>query len=61
MTVEDVAEYLKLSRAKIYDLARARGIPCTKVAGQWRFNRREIDQWMIEQRELDVHGGPADD
>ena len=25
-------------------------IPCSKVAGRWRFYRPEVDQWMLKQR-----------
>ena len=50
MTIEEVAEYLKLSRSKLYAMAQGGEIPCSKVAGQWRFFRPEIDEWMLKQR-----------
>ena len=50
MTLEEVASYLKLSRTKLYELAQAGAIPCSKVAGRWRFYRPEVDQWMLAQR-----------
>lgn len=50
MTLEEVAEYLRLSRSKLYDLAQGGMIPCSKVAGRWRFFRPEIDEWMLRQR-----------
>lgn len=50
MTLEEVAEYLRLSRSKLYDLAQSGGIPCSKVAGRWRFFQPEIDAWMLKQR-----------
>ena len=50
MTVAEVAEYLRLSRAKIYEMAQCAEIPCTKVAGQWRFLRSELDRWMLQKR-----------
>ena len=46
MTVTEVADYLQLSRAKIYDLAQRGEIPCSKVAGRWRFKRNQIDDWV---------------
>jgi len=63
MTVAELAEYLQLSRAKIYAMAQAAEIPCTKVAGQWRFFRTEIDAWMMQQRpaELRPRQGDRDD
>ena len=50
MTLEEVAEYLRLSRSKLYDMAQRAEIPCSKVAGRWRFLRTEIDDWMLRQR-----------
>lgn len=50
MTVHEVAEYLQLSPAKIYEMARQHAVPCTRVAGRWRFRRDEIDRWMLAQR-----------
>lgn len=50
MTLDEVAEYLRLSRSKLYDLAQGGEIPCSKVAGRWRFYRPKIDEWMLAQR-----------
>ena len=50
MTIEEVADYLKLSRSKLYDMAQSGEIPCSKVAGRWRFLRPEVDRWMLKQR-----------
>lgn len=50
MTLDEVANYLKLSRSKLYAMARSGEIPCSKVAGQWRFFRPEVDEWMLRQR-----------
>ena len=50
MTLEDVAAYLKLSRSKIYEMARQGAIPCSKLVGRWRFSRSEIDAWVRQQR-----------
>lgn len=50
MTIEDVADNLKLSRSKIYDMAQGGEIPCSKVAGRRRFFRPEVDEWMLKQR-----------
>lgn len=55
MTVAEVADYLQISRAKIYAMAQVNEIPCTKVAGQWRFKRDEIDRWMHTQGARSTH------
>ncbi|MCA9565825.1 MAG: helix-turn-helix domain-containing protein [Myxococcales bacterium] len=50
MTLEEVAAYLRLSRSKLYSMAQSGAIPCSKVAGRWRFFRPEVDAWMLQQR-----------
>jgi len=59
LTVKQVAEYLQVNERTIYKLAQAAKIPCFKVAGTWRFWKREIDEWSrnrpnkLEGREVD--------
>lgn len=50
LTIDELAEYLKLSRTKLYRMAQAGEIPAYKVGVQWRFNREEIDDWVTSQR-----------
>ena len=45
LTVKQVAEYLQVNERTIYKLAQTGKIPCFKVAGTWRFWKREIDEW----------------
>lgn len=52
MTVAEVADHLRLSRAKVYEMAQDGQIPCTKVAGRWRFSRGEIDTWMLHVQRI---------
>ena len=52
MTLEEVANYLRLSRSKLYDMSQSGEIPGSKVVGRWRFLRSEIDDWMLQQRPL---------
>jgi len=47
LTLTELAEYLSMSRHKVYRLAKARKIPASKVGGVWRFNREHIDEWRI--------------
>ena len=48
MNTRQVAGYLKINEKKIYALAKAGKIPCTRVTGKWTFPRKLIDAW-IEQ------------
>ena len=50
LTLEELVEYLKLSRSKLYQMAQDQKIPACKVASQWRFDKHEIDAWMKTQR-----------
>lgn len=49
MTMEEVADYLKLKLKTAYAVAARGDIPGFKVGGQWRFRKSEIDQWIKEQ------------
>jgi len=50
MTLEEVAQYLKVSKDSIYRLAQRGEIPASKIGNLWRFNREEIDVWMKNKR-----------
>lgn len=49
MTIEDLAEYLKVTRRTIYDWVKHDKIPALKLVGQWRFKKDKIDAWLDEQ------------
>lgn len=55
MTIEEAADHLKLSRSKLYNMAQHGEIPCSKIAGRWRFFRPEVDEWMLRQRPAPAH------
>ena len=46
MTLQEVADYLQLSKDRIYRLAQTGSIPASKVGNRWRFRRERIDSWM---------------
>lgn len=50
LTIDELAEYLKMGRTKLYRMTQEGSIPASKVGNQWRFDREEIDQWMKSQR-----------
>jgi excisionase family DNA binding protein len=49
MTLQEVAEYLKVGAKTIYSLVQRGRIPGFKVGGQWRFRRKDIEQWVESQ------------
>jgi len=46
MTVDEVAEYLRIPRSSLYKLAQEGRIPCQKVGRHWRFRREALEQWL---------------
>lgn len=48
--MKQVAEYLQISEAKVYTLARAKDLPSVRVGNQWRFDQSEIDAWLKGQQ-----------
>ena len=46
MTVDEVADYLKLSSIMVYKLAQQGRIPARKIGRIWRFAKDAIDEWM---------------
>jgi len=46
MTVDEVAEYLRIPRATVYKLAQKGKIPCQKVGRHWRFRREAVEAWL---------------
>lgn len=51
MTHEDydvagLADFLRLDREEVQRLAERGRIPARRVAGQWRFNRAEVNSWV---------------
>ena len=43
LTVEEVAEYLRIHPYTVRRLARTGKLPGFKVGGQWRFNRSQMN------------------
>lgn len=46
MTIDDLSEYLKVSRRTIYEWLKHNKVPAVKLVGQWRFQRDKIDDWV---------------
>lgn len=48
LNTKEVAKYLGINEKKVYYLAKAGKIPCTRVTGKWTFPKKLIDQWIEE-------------
>jgi excisionase family DNA binding protein len=44
MTVDEVANYLKLSKITVYKLTQRGEIPGFRIGSSWRYNREVIDE-----------------
>ena len=50
LTTEEVLEYLQVNLRTVYRLIKAGKIPAVRVGRQWRFRKRDIDDWLESQR-----------
>ncbi|HCE3704267.1 TPA: helix-turn-helix domain-containing protein [Vibrio parahaemolyticus] len=50
LTLQEVAEYLKLAEKTAYRLAAEGKLPGFKVGGAWRFKREDLEDWIEEQK-----------
>ena len=61
LKIKDVAVLLKVGEKTIYTMAQSGELPAFKVRGQWRFSRKDIDDWIEAQKqtsqELDKEKG----
>ena len=48
MDIKDLAEYMGLSRSKIYQLIKEKKIPASKIGRQYKFSKDLIDAWLRE-------------
>jgi len=46
MTIDDLSDYLRISRSTLYKLAQEGRVPCRKVGRHWRFRKEAIDRWL---------------
>jgi nitrogen PTS system EIIA component len=52
LSVKDVARLLNVSGKTIYRMIKDETIPCFRVGGQWRFDKREIASWVEDTRQF---------
>jgi len=55
MSVRDVAATLNVDEKTIYRLAQRGELPGFKVAGAWRFQVLDIQQWIHKRKRLAIH------
>lgn len=50
LTIQELAEYLKLNDKTAYRLASEGKLPGFKVGGSWRFKRIDLEEWIEQQK-----------
>ena len=53
LTVEEVAEYLRLPLSTVYKLVQDKQLPGFKVGKHWRFRKEAFQEW-IKQKEKEA-------
>lgn len=51
LTLDEVAEFLKVHPSTIYRLLKSHSIPAFKVGSDWRFNQESIERWIKEREQ----------
>jgi len=46
LTVDKVADFLRVRPSTVYEWAKDGRIPASKVGRLWRFSREEIEAWV---------------
>ncbi len=52
LTVDQVAQYLKIDKFTVYRLVAQRKLPAFKVGNQWRFKRKMIEDWLMKNSNI---------
>ena len=52
LTLQEVADFLKLAERTVYGYAQKGLIPGIKIGSAWRFRKADIDTWIEEQRQI---------
>ena len=49
MTREKVSKFLEVSKKRVTNLVKHRGLPCKKLGKEYRFLKSEVLNWMRTQ------------
>lgn len=59
MTIEEVAEYLRVSERTVYDWAKKGQLPGGKLGTTWRFKRSDVEGWVSRKLGSGLSPAPA--
>ena len=57
LTVHEVAEYLRMSEAKVYRLVKEGKLPVVRIGKTWRFRKDLLDNWLSQCTESSLKVG----
>ena len=52
MTIDELADYLKIPKSTLYKLAQEGKVPGQKVGRHWRFRKETVDRWLDERNQF---------
>lgn len=50
MNIDELADYLRIQRQTIYNWLNQGKISGIKVGGVWRFDRKDVDDWLRSRK-----------
>lgn len=55
MTLDEVAQYLRVHPSTVYRLLKKKELPGFKMGSDWRFNLESIDRWLEMSEAQSAH------
>jgi len=52
-SVDDICEYLGVSRDTVYKWIEKRGLPAYRLGRLWKFKREEVEEWVKKDGKAD--------
>jgi excisionase family DNA binding protein len=59
LTLEEVAEYLRVHPSTLYRMLKKGAIPAFKIGSDWRFTREAIEQWQAQAEQRTAAGASS--
>jgi excisionase family DNA binding protein len=60
LSVDEIAEYLGISRDTVYTWLNTRDLPGHRIGRLWKFKRDEVDAWVRTGKAAKDHAAETD-